>query len=73
MDAETRQLHEYRQRHLHDKASIESVIAEGETRGEQKKALEMAKELLKLGVEVSIVVTATKLSIAEVEALMIPD
>ncbi len=41
---------------MYDKAYIESLIAEEETRGEQKRALEMAKELLKLGVEVSIVV-----------------
>ncbi|MFB6364143.1 Rpn family recombination-promoting nuclease/putative transposase [Paenibacillus elgii] len=69
-DAEARRLYEDRQKFLHDEASmIEGALAEGEARGERKKALEMAKELLAHGVEVSIIAKASGLPESEILAL----
>ena len=69
-DAEARRLYEDRQKYLHDEASmIEGALAEGEARGEKKKAIEMTKELLKRGVDISIIVEASGLSEAEIMAL----
>uniref|UniRef100_UPI00398ABC0E Rpn family recombination-promoting nuclease/putative transposase n=1 Tax=Paenibacillus ehimensis TaxID=79264 RepID=UPI00398ABC0E len=69
-DAEARRLYEDRQKFLHDEASmIEGALAEGEARGERKKALEMAKELLAHGVEISIIAKASGLPESEILAL----
>ncbi|ASR45310.1 hypothetical protein B4V02_00600 [Paenibacillus kribbensis] len=73
-DTEARRLYEDRQKYLHDEASmIEGALAEGEARGEalgkRKKAVEMVKELLALGVEISIIVRASGLSESEILAL----
>lgn len=69
-DAETRRLYEDRQKFLHDEASIiEGALAEGEARGERKKALEMAKELLAHGVEISIIAKASGLPESEILAM----
>ncbi|XOK61586.1 Rpn family recombination-promoting nuclease/putative transposase [Paenibacillus elgii] len=69
-DAEARRLYEDRQKFLHDEASmIEGALAEGEARGERKKALEMAKELLAHGVEISIIAKASGLPESEIRAL----
>ncbi|WP_163853085.1 Rpn family recombination-promoting nuclease/putative transposase [Paenibacillus elgii] len=69
-DAEARRLYEDRQKFLHDEASmIEGALAEGEARGERKKALEMAKKLLAHGVEVSIISQASGLSESEILAM----
>ncbi|WP_309248981.1 Rpn family recombination-promoting nuclease/putative transposase [Paenibacillus sp. MZ04-78.2] len=69
-DAEARRLYEDRQKFLHDEASmIERALAEGEARGERKKALEMAKELLAHGVEISIIAKASGLPESEILAL----
>ena len=65
-DAEARRLYEDRQKYLHDEASmIEGALAEGERR----KAIQMALELLKHGVEPSIIMKASGLSEADIIAL----
>ncbi|MNC16858.1 PD-(D/E)XK nuclease family transposase [compost metagenome] len=65
-DAEARRLYEDRQKYLHDEASmIEGALAEGERR----KAIQMALELLKLGVDTTIIAKASGLSEAEIIAL----
>ncbi|MBJ6361718.1 PD-(D/E)XK nuclease family transposase [Paenibacillus sp. GCM10012307] len=65
-DAEARRLYEERQKYLHDEASmIEGALAEGEKR----KAVQMALELLKLGVDAAIIAKASGLSEAEIIAL----
>ncbi|WP_309248978.1 PD-(D/E)XK nuclease family transposase [Paenibacillus sp. MZ04-78.2] len=65
-DAEARRLYEDRQKYLHDEASmIEGALAEGE----KKKAVQMTLELLKLGVDTSIISKASGLSEAEIIAL----
>ncbi|WP_338540828.1 Rpn family recombination-promoting nuclease/putative transposase [Paenibacillus tundrae] len=62
-DAEIRLQYEARQRYLHDEASIrEGAFAEGE----QKKAIEIALKLLKMGVELSIIVDASGLTKDEI-------
>ena len=69
-DAEARRLYEDRQKYLHDEASmIEGALAEGEARGEKKKVVEMTKELLKRGVDISIIVEASGLSEDEIVAM----
>lgn len=69
-DAEARRLYEDRQKYLHDEASmIEGALAEGEARGEKRKAVQMALELLKLGVDIAIIAKASGLSEAEIIAL----
>lgn len=69
-DAEARRLYEDRQKYLHDEASmIEGALAEGEARGEKRKAVQMALELLKLGVDTAIIAKASGLSEAEIIAL----
>jgi hypothetical protein len=47
----------------------EKWIEEGETKGEAKKARDMAKNLLSRGVAVDIIVEASGLTVAEVEDL----
>uniref|UniRef100_UPI002ED802F5 hypothetical protein n=1 Tax=Cohnella fermenti TaxID=2565925 RepID=UPI002ED802F5 len=65
-DAEARRLYEDRQKYLHDEASmIEGALAEGEKR----KTIEMALELLRLGVDTAIIARASGLSEAEIIAL----
>jgi predicted transposase/invertase (TIGR01784 family) len=69
-DAEARRLYEDRQKYLHDEASmIEGALAEGQARGERKKAVEMALELLSHGVEISIIAKASGLSESEILAM----
>ncbi|MNY77647.1 hypothetical protein D3C86_2176210 [compost metagenome] len=48
---------------------IEGALAEGEARGEKRKAVQMALELLKLGVDPAIRAKASELSEAEIIAL----
>ncbi|GIO03549.1 hypothetical protein J5TS2_42170 [Brevibacillus halotolerans] len=70
MDAETRQLEEDRQKYLHDRASlIEGTVAEAQARGEKRMAVQMALELLKLGVDTSIIAKASGMTEAELVAL----
>ncbi|MEE4568134.1 hypothetical protein V2U94_10915 [Paenibacillus polymyxa] len=60
LDAVTRRVHEDRQKYLHDRASlIEGTLAEAQARGEKRKAVQMALELLELGVDTSIVIKAS--------------
>ncbi|MGE6228366.1 hypothetical protein [Paenibacillus chitinolyticus] len=44
-------------------------MAKGIAEGEQKKAIEIAKNMLDLGLEVSVIAKASGLSAAEVESL----
>ncbi|MEK8129584.1 Rpn family recombination-promoting nuclease/putative transposase [Paenibacillus filicis] len=80
-DEEARRLYEDRQKYLHDEASmIEGALAEGEARGlergielgELKKALQMASELLSLGVEISVIAKASGLTEREIRELAKP-
>lgn len=65
-DAEARRLYEDRQKFLHDEASmIEGALAEGEKR----KAVQIALELLRLGVDTTIITKASGLSEAEIVSL----
>ncbi|EGL16976.1 hypothetical protein HMPREF9413_4112 [Paenibacillus sp. HGF7] len=69
-DAEARRLYEDRQKYLHDKASmIEEALAEGEARGEKRKAIQMALELLKHGVDTAAIAKSSGLSEEEIIAL----
>ncbi|MFB5677880.1 Rpn family recombination-promoting nuclease/putative transposase [Paenibacillus terreus] len=81
-DREARRRYEERQKYLHDEASMiewatEKGMAEGMAKGmakgmaegEKKKAIEIAKNMLSMGIEVSIVAKASGLSEAEVRAL----
>lgn len=70
-DAEARRMYEDRQKFLHDEASmIEGALAEGEARGEargkQLKAIEIAKELMAHGVDISIIAKSSGLTEAEI-------
>ncbi|WP_419891555.1 Rpn family recombination-promoting nuclease/putative transposase [Paenibacillus xylanexedens] len=69
-DREARRLYEERQKYLHDEASmIEWATEKGIAKGEQKKAIEIAKNMLSLGIEVSVIAKAIGLSQSEVELL----
>ncbi|MEK8129116.1 Rpn family recombination-promoting nuclease/putative transposase [Paenibacillus filicis] len=69
-DQEARRSYEERQKFLHDEASmIEWATEQGIVKGEQKKALEIAKNMLSIGLEVSVVAKASGLSEADVESL----
>ncbi|MBP1994210.1 putative transposase/invertase (TIGR01784 family) [Paenibacillus eucommiae] len=73
-DREARRLYEERQKYLHDEASMiewatEKGMAEGMAKGEHKKALEIAKNMLSMGIEVSVIAKASGLSESEVESL----
>ncbi|CAI7663550.1 unnamed protein product [Penicillium discolor] len=73
-DREARRLYEERQKYLHDEASMiewatEKGIARGLVEGEKRKAIEIAKNMLSLGIEVSVIAKASGLSESEVEAL----
>ncbi|GBF76806.1 hypothetical protein PA598K_05298 [Paenibacillus sp. 598K] len=62
--------YEERQKYLHDEASmIEWATEKGMVAGEQKKAIQIAKNMLELGLEVEVVAKASGLSKAEVESL----
>ncbi|ANY66892.1 hypothetical protein BBD42_10750 [Paenibacillus sp. BIHB 4019] len=66
-DTEARRLYEDRQKYLHDEASmIEGALAEGEARGERKKTIEIASELIALGVEAHIIAKASGLTESEI-------
>ncbi|WP_339308940.1 Rpn family recombination-promoting nuclease/putative transposase [Paenibacillus sp. FSL k6-2145] len=69
-DREARRLYEERQKYLHDEASmIEWATEKGIAKGEQKKAIEIAKNMLSLGIEVSVIAKASGLPESEVESL----
>ncbi|MEI2283980.1 conserved hypothetical protein (putative transposase or invertase) [Paenibacillus polysaccharolyticus] len=69
-DQEARRLYEARQKYLHDEASmIEWATEKGLAQGEQKKALEIAQNMLSLGIDVSVIVKASGLTESEVKAL----
>ncbi|WP_174819897.1 PD-(D/E)XK nuclease family transposase [Paenibacillus koleovorans] len=69
-DAEARRMYEDRQKYLHDEASmIEGALAEGE----RKRAIAMTVDLLALGIEPSIIATASGLSVSEIESLKKPN
>ncbi|MBV6714239.1 Rpn family recombination-promoting nuclease/putative transposase [Paenibacillus chitinolyticus] len=77
-DREARRLYEERQKYLHDEASMiewatekgmARGIAKGIAEGEQKKAVEIAKNMLALGLQVSVIAKASGLSEDEVESL----
>ncbi len=73
-DREARRLYEERQKYLHDEASMiewatEKGMSEGLVKGERKKAIEIAKNMLSLGLDVGIVAKASGLSEAEIESL----
>lgn len=73
-DREARRLYEERQKYLHDEASMiewatEKGIAKGLVEGEKRKAIEIAKNMLSFGIEVSVIAKTSGLSEPEVEAL----
>ncbi|WP_339169059.1 Rpn family recombination-promoting nuclease/putative transposase [Paenibacillus sp. FSL R5-0341] len=73
-DREARRLYEERQKYLHDEASMiewatEKGIAKGLVEGEKRKAIEIAKNMLSFGIEVSIIAETSGLTVSEVEAL----
>ncbi len=73
-DREARRLYEERQKYLHDEASMiewatEKGIAKGLVEGEKRKAIEIAKNMLSFGIEVSVIVKTSGLTVSEVEAL----
>lgn len=57
-DREARRLYEERQKVLHDEASMIEWATE---KGERKKDLEIAKNILSLGIEVSVIANASGL------------
>ncbi|PYY30083.1 Uncharacterized protein PIL02S_01685 [Paenibacillus illinoisensis] len=66
-DREARRLYEERQKVLHDEASMmewatEKGIARRLVEGEKRKAIELAKNMLSLGIEVSVIAKAGGLS-----------
>lgn len=66
-DAATRMEYDARMKYLRDEASrMNGAKAEGRAEGERKKAEAMVRELLALGVEISIIVRASGLSEQEV-------
>ncbi|MEK3922589.1 Rpn family recombination-promoting nuclease/putative transposase [Paenibacillus sp. FSL K6-2393] len=73
-DREARRLYEERQKYLHDEASMiewatEKGIEKGLVEGEKRKAIEIAKNMLSFGIEVSVIAKTSGLSEPEVEAL----
>ncbi|MFC9707214.1 hypothetical protein ACFTRD_03540 [Paenibacillus sp. NPDC056933] len=81
-DREARRLYEERQKYLHNEASmiewatekgIEKGIAKGMEKGlvegEKRKAIEIAKNMLSFGIEVSVIAKTSGLTDSEVEAL----
>jgi len=77
-DREARRLYEERQKYLHDEASmiewatekgIAQGIEKGLVEGEKRKAIEIAKNMLSFGIEVSVITKTSGLTESEVEAL----
>lgn len=73
-DREARRLYEEREKYLHDEASMiewatEKGIEKGLVEGEKRKAIEIAKNMLSFGIEVSVIAKTSGLSEPEVEAL----
>jgi len=67
---EARRLYEERQKYLHDEASmIEWATEKGLAEGEKRKAIEIAKNMLSFGIEVSVIAKTSGLTESEVEAL----
>ena len=70
-DKQTRELYEARQKALHDYASaIGEAMEQGETKGETKKALAVARAMLAKGMDVALVSEVTGLSVEEVQSLL---
>lgn len=59
-------MYKERQKYLHDEASKIEWATE---KGERKKALEIAKNMLSFGIEVSVIAKTSGLTESEVEAL----
>ncbi|CAH1200775.1 hypothetical protein PAECIP111893_01562 [Paenibacillus plantiphilus] len=77
-DREARRLYEERQKYLHDEASmiewatekgLKKGRAEGRAEGEHAKAIAIAKNMLSMGIEVSVIAKASGLSESEVVSL----
>ncbi|WJM09763.1 hypothetical protein [Paenibacillus sp. PK1-4R] len=68
-DREARRLYEERQKYLHDEASMIEWATEKGIEGEKRKAIEIAKNMLSFGIEVSVIAKTSGLSEPEVEAL----
>jgi predicted transposase/invertase (TIGR01784 family) len=70
-DAATRMAYDARMKALSDeKSMIEGARAEGEAKGKVEGKVEMARELLALGVDMSAVVKASGLSAEEIKKLL---
>ncbi|KGP83983.1 hypothetical protein P364_0106690 [Paenibacillus sp. MAEPY2] len=69
-DREARRLYEERQKYLHDEAlMIEWATEKGLAEGEKRKAIEIAKNMLSFGIEVSVIAKTSGLTESEVEEL----
>ncbi|RPK29489.1 hypothetical protein EDO6_00112 [Paenibacillus xylanexedens] len=73
-DREARRLYEERQKYLHDEASMiewatEKGMEKGLVEGEKRKAIEIAKNMLSFGIEVSVIAKTSGLTKFEIEAL----
>ncbi|WP_127484093.1 Rpn family recombination-promoting nuclease/putative transposase [Paenibacillus ehimensis] len=69
-DAEARRLYEARQKYLHDEASmIEGARTEGKTQGILHGKIEVAKNMLSMGLDIQLIIKATGLSEEEIHAL----
>ncbi|GGG10913.1 hypothetical protein GCM10010912_64170 [Paenibacillus albidus] len=81
-DNEARRLYEERQKFLHDEASMIEWATEkgleagraaghaaGQAEGERKKALEIARNMLSLGIEIKLIAQASGLTEAEILSL----
>lgn len=73
-DREARRLYEERQKYLHDEASMiewatEKGMEKGLVEGEKRKAIEIAKNMLSVGIEISVIAKTSGLTESEVEAL----
>ncbi|MGG1616382.1 Rpn family recombination-promoting nuclease/putative transposase [Paenibacillus sp. NRS-1782] len=77
-DREARRLYEERQKYLHDEASMIEWATEkglkkglevGLAKGERQKAVEIASNMLSLGIEIEVISKASGLSESEVQSL----
>jgi predicted transposase/invertase (TIGR01784 family) len=69
-DTQTRMEYDARVKFLRDEASrVEGAKAEGRAEGEHRKAVEIAKNLLAMGLEIEAIAKASGLSEAEVRSL----
>ena len=77
-DQEARRLYEERQKYLHDEASmiewatekgLKKGLEEGLAKGERRKAIQVAKNMLELGIEIAIISKASGLPESEIESL----